>query len=130
MIACYAASDKTKLPINTINLSIQSIASMGLNAKAVENITEEDILDAATDPVVDVFKNSGFTNIDVSMEPVTVLGEKHSSLYITADIENYGKLYEREIVIIKNGYASCFTVSDIGSDSDTTKDLLGYVEKY
>ncbi len=103
---------------------------MGLNAIAVKNFSEEDILSAASDSVIQALGNGGFTNVKTNIEDVEFLGEKHASMSITAEIEGYGTLYEREVVVISNDCIASYTASAFGTDSDETTDVLKYVQKY
>ncbi len=130
IIACYASTDNSKSPLYTINLTMQSFSSMGLSAIAVKNFSEEDILSAASDSVIQALGNGGFTNVKTNIEDVEFLGEKHASMSITAEIEGYGTLYEREVVVISNDCIASYTASAFGTDSDETTDVLKYVQKY
>ncbi len=125
ILSCYASSDETKAPVKTFNVTMQTV-----NALQMLNADEETILDQATETIKNVFEQNGFTNVQISKEKMTFLGDEHAVMYLTAEKQGIGKLYEREVVVIQNGCVASYTASVVGAEEDISKDILDQVKEY
>ncbi len=124
IIVCYANTDVSTMPVYTFNITMQSEDSV----KAAGTLTEDRILESAKPQIESALKAQGLENLEAVIEPADFLGEKHTSLYITADYPGVGKFFEREFIIIKNGYVASYTASEFGSDTDNLVDVFDNVE--
>lgn len=124
IIVCYANTDVSTMPVYTFNITMQSEDSV----KAAGTLTEDRILESAKPQIESALKAQGLENLEAVIEPADFLGEKHTSLYITADYPGVGKFFEREFIIIKNGYVASYTASEFGSDADNLVDVFDNVE--
>ncbi len=127
LIVCYASTDSAEIPVKSFNITMQMTDTAQFDD--TNETLETEILASAGESIKTVLEQNGDTDVEVSVEPGSFLGEKHMIMNLTAKIEGVGMLFEQEAVVIQDGCVAAYTASIVYDSGEPVMDILDHVEK-